>query len=223
MNNKPNKKCIIIGAGDFYESCINKGSDDLLVVADGGYNNYLLAKDFNINDIDYLVGDFDSLELDDNIKSKIKNIVKLNIIKDDTDILDAIKLGFSNGYNQFVIYGALGKRFEHSLANIYCLSYIKENGGNGIIIDRDTNIMVIKNEKVVFDKDYKRYFSMFSLDSTSKGVFIKNMKYELDDYEVKEYYSIGIDNEFIGKESYIEVKNGKLVLVFHNYKTGGRE
>ena len=36
---KPNRKCIIIGAGDFYEESINKGDNDLLIVADGGYNN----------------------------------------------------------------------------------------------------------------------------------------------------------------------------------------
>lgn len=61
-------RCIIIGAGDFNEKTIIKNSDDLLIIADAGYNNYLKLDNYNTSDIDLLIGDFDSLD----IKNKIK-------------------------------------------------------------------------------------------------------------------------------------------------------
>lgn len=210
------KRCIIIGAGDFNEVAINKQKEDLLIIADAGFYNYMKAKDYNIENIDILIGDFDSLNLNNDIKNKINNIITLDPIKDDTDILDAIKVGFKNGFTDFILYGVLGKRIEHTLGNISCLSFIKENHGDGLIIDNNTVLRVIENERFTFDDSFKGYFSMFSLKTISYGVNIHNMKYELNNYDVKECFPIGVDNEFIGKESYIEVKNGKLLLIYHN-------
>ena len=209
------KKCIIIGAGDFSEKIIIKDRFDLLIVADGGYYNFLKLDNANINDIDILIGDFDSLNRNElKIKDATK-IITLNTIKDDTDILDAAKYGLEMGYKEFYIYGALGGRIEHSIANIGVLSYLKDKNANGYLLDNKKIIRVIKNERILFDEYNKGYISAFSMYEKSSGVTMKNLKYELNDYTICENYPIGIDNEFIGKESYIEVKDGKLLLIYN--------
>ena len=208
------KKCIIIGAGDFNEKSILKNKDDLLIIADGGYNNYLKLDNYNLDDIDLLIGDFDSLDINNIKLSSNTKIIKLNPIKDDTDIVDACKYGLDIGYNEFYIYGCLGKRLEHSIANIQVLSYLKDHNSNGYLIDLNKVIRVIKNEKISFDSSYKGYVSIFSLYTKSSGVTLRNLKYELDNYDLYENFPLGIDNEFIEKESSIEVKDGKLLIIY---------
>ena len=209
------KKCIIIGAGDFNEISINKNIGDLLIVADAGYKNFLKCSNLNLEDIDILVGDFDSMRLEDMNLSSNTYIHKLNAIKDDTDIVDACKDGIEKGYKYFEIYGALGGRIEHSIANIGVISWLKEMNKEAIIKDQNKILRIIKNEKVEFDESYNGYFSCFSLVTESYGVNIKNMKYELNDYTLKESFPLGIDNEFVNKKSVVEVKNGKLLLIYN--------
>lgn len=209
------KKCIIIGAGDFREKEIIKNKDDLLIVADGGYLNFLKLDNYSLDDIDILIGDFDSLDIKNILLNSKTKIIKLNPIKNDTDIVDACKYGLDMGYNEFYIYGCLGKRLEHSIANIQVLSYLKDHNSNGYLIDLNKVIRVIKNELISFDSSYKGYISVFSLYTKSSGVTLKNLKYELDNFELCENFPLGIDNEFIGLDSSIEVKDGKLLIIYN--------
>lgn len=208
-------KCIIIGAGEFNEKVIGKNSDDLLIVADGGYYNYLKLENNKDLFIDILIGDFDSLDLQKvNIDSRTK-ILKLYPVKDDTDVLDAVKYALDMGYNEFYIYGALGKRVEHSIANIGVLSYIKDHNANGFLFDDKKVIRVVKNERIILDSKYSGYISIFSMYEKSSGVTVKNLRYELNNYDLYENYPLGIDNEFIGKSASIEVKKGKLLVIYN--------
>lgn len=208
-------KCIIIGAGEFNEKVIEKKEGDLLIVADGGYYNYLKLENNKDLFIDILIGDFDSLDLQKvNIDSRTK-ILKLYPVKDDTDVLDAVKYALDMGFNEFYIYGALGKRVEHSIANIGVLSYIKDHNANGFLFDDKKVIRVVKNERIILDSNYTGYISVFSMYEKSLGVTIKNLRYELNNYDLYENYPLGIDNEFIGKSASIEVKKGKLLVIYN--------
>ena len=209
------KKCIIIGAGDFNEKIINKNKDDLLIIADGGYYNCLKVSNFSLDNIDVLIGDFDSLDKKNIELSNNTKIVTLNPIKDDTDIIDACKYGLKEGFNEFYIYGCLGKRIEHSIANIQVLSFLKDNNANGYLLDDSLVIRVLRNESINLDKNYKGYITILSLTNESKGVTLKNLKYELNDYNMTNKFPLGIDNEFIGKESFVEVKNGEILLIYN--------
>ena len=208
-------KCIIIGEGEFNEKTIEKKHGDLLIVADGGYYNYLKLENQKDLFIDILIGDFDSLDLQKvNIDCKTK-ILKLYPVKDDTDVLDAVKYALDMGFNEFYIYGALGKRVEHSIANIGVLSYIKDHNANGFLFDDKKVIRVVKNERIILDSNYSGYISIFSMYEKSSGVTIKNLRYELNNYDLYENYPLGIDNEFIGKSASVEVKKGKLLVIYN--------
>ena len=208
-------KCIIIGAGEFREKEIIKEKDDLLILCDAGYNNYLKLDNHNIEDIDLLIGDFDSLDRDSVKLSEKTKIITLYPKKNDTDVLDACIYGLDKGYKDFHIYGCLGGRIEHSFANIQILSYLKEKKANGLLIDNGKIIRILKNESLYLSSKYNGYISIFSLIDESKGVTLRNLKYELMNSTLKESYPIGIDNEFINKESFIEVKNGKVLLIYN--------
>lgn len=203
-------KCIIVAASDFTQEILKKEQNDLLIVADAGYLNFKKIKNLNDFDIDLLIGDFDSL----NIIPENVPIRKLNPIKDDTDVLDAIKYALGLGYKEFELYGCIGGRIEHSLANISALAFLKENNANGKIINDKQIIEILENEKREFSDEYKDYISMFSFSNESL-ISLKGFKYDLKDYLLKSSFPLGIDNEFMGKNSVIEVEKGKVLIIYY--------
>lgn len=203
-------KCIIIAASDFNQECIIKEENDLLIVADAGYMNFEKIKNLNNDDIDLLIGDFDSLNnLPDNVK-----IRRLNPIKDDTDVMDAIKHALALGYKEFELYGCIGGRIEHSLANISTLGFIKINNAHGRIINGNQVIELLDEEEIEFDENYQGYISVFAF-SNEVVLSLHNFKYNLEYYKLLNTFPLGIDNEFIGRYSKIEIHKGKALIIYY--------
>ena len=198
-------RCIIVGAGEFLEKKIDINENDYIIAADGGYKHCL-----SVNVMPHLVvSDFDSYHED------IQDVEVIRCVpeKDDTDMLLAIHEGIKRGCDEFVIYGALGGRLEHTFANIQCLKYLCEQGFVAKMISKDCCVQVIR-DVIEFNKENKGYISVFSLSDLSV-VTIENLKYTLDHGKLNTSYPLGIDNEFIGKKSKITVHEG-FVLVITN-------
>lgn len=225
-------RCIIIGAGDLTVGNIPLKEDDYVIAVDGGIN-YCSVLEI---EPDFMIGDFDSvseeqreailalynqLEEAENCENKTdykgnnchKRIEILNPMKDDTDMLAAIKHALALGYKDFLLYGGTGGRLEHTFANIQCLLYLKNHDAKGYLMDGNGMIFVMQNESVTLRNTLEGYMSMFALSGKAEGVTIKNMKYELDNATITNDFPIGISNEFIGKEATLEVKNGEVVVM----------
>lgn len=207
--------CIIVGAGDFTVSPPGKKEGDLWIAADGGYLYCRIME----TEPDLFLGDMDSLE--ENLREEIlqrqrsgdSRIMVLPEEKDDTDMLAAVRIGLERGYREFYLYGAMGGRIEHSMANIQCLHYLKNCGAKGYIMDGNTMLTVIKDETVEFQPSMEGYLSVFALEEKAVGVTIEGLKYPLSHTELKNDYPLGISNEFIGKKSSVSVEKGTLLLV----------
>ncbi|MBR6477169.1 MAG: thiamine diphosphokinase [Lachnospiraceae bacterium] len=210
-------KCIMIGAGDLTVSELKKGVGDLCIALDGG----LGYCDFLRIEPDFIIGDFDSVTEEENRallaieESFPERVIRLKPEKDDTDMLYGLKYAMELGYKDFRLYGATGGRFDHTLANIQCLLYLKNNGCTGYLMDGNGMIMVLKNETVRFQANLEGTLSLFSLGSCARGVTIKGLKYELKDAEITNDFPVGISNEFLGKESEITVCDGEVVCMIH--------
>lgn len=203
-------KAYIVGAGKHYGEVFSPQKEDLVIAADGGFD-YL--QKMNIR-CDIVIGDFDSVK----DYPEHNNVIKLNPIKDETDMLSAINIAIEKGYKRFDIYGGLGGRISHSMANIQLLSNLAKRGYVGYLYGQNEEITVIKDSYITFDKDMRGYISVFSLVEESFGVYETNLKYTLDNYTMKNDYAIGVSNEFIGKEARIEVKDGILLIIVEKNK-----
>ena len=121
---KAMKRCIIFAAGqmDITPLLPQQFSDeDYIIAADAGIKN--AAK---LSVVPHLVmGDMDSLEK----KDVPEGAILFPVRKDDTDLMLAIKKGVELGYSDFLIYGALGGRLDHTYASIQSLSYLSEKDG----------------------------------------------------------------------------------------------
>ena len=200
------KRCIIVGGGDFEPSLLpSKGECDLLIAADSGYA--ALEKMGVLPDL--CIGDFDSL----GYEPAECPVFRLPVEKDDTDMLAALKHGLALGYRDFRIYAGTGGRFDHTLANIQCLLYLKNHDATGYLVDGTGMILVLQNEAVHLNRKLEGTLSLFALGKEAKGVTIQGMKYTLEDYTLTNDYPIGISNEFIGEEACISVEDGELVCM----------
>ena len=209
------KRAVIIGAGDISVSSIPLKEEDLVIAADGGY---VYCKMLGIVP-DIILGDLDSVEEEDAreiaeiYKQDPERVVLLPSEKDDTDTLAAIRVGLSEGCKQFLIYGGQGGRLEHTIANIQCLKFLKEQGAVGYLMDGTGMVLVAQNETVRFKKEMEGYLSLFAMDAKAEGVTIRNMKYELDNAFITNSFPVGVSNEFIGEEGEITVKEGTVCII----------
>lgn len=204
------KRCIIVGAGEFHEKSWNYDKEDYLIAADGGFEH---LRRMGIMP-DLLIGDMDSIEQE--CSSPGVTIKRLPREKDDTDMLAAIKEGLAQDYKEFIIYGALGgERIDHSLANIQCLLYLYNHGATGILYGARDRIELLCNDRINYPASMRGMVSVFAFSQDAEGVTEQGLKYSIQDTTIKMEFPIGISNEFIGRESMIEVKNGMLLICIH--------
>lgn len=197
--------CYIIGAGEVDKLDFVKNEDDFVICADGG----LAYAEKNGIVPDLKVGDFDSFG---SIPGG-ENVIVHPTEKDETDSYLAIQCGIERGYSEFVMYGMLGGRIDHSLANIQLLSYLANENKHGVLVGTNAEIEVIKDAEREFNSDEKGILSVFSFSDVSEGVTISNLKYEVEDVSISSSFPIGVSNEFIGKKGKVSVKNGTLLLI----------
>ena len=197
--------CHIVGAGEMGGARIDYKEGDYLIAADGGYRE-VIAQGLKP---DLAVGDFDSL----GTVPENEEVVQHPVMKDDTDMMLAVKLGFEKGYKKFFIYGALGGRLDHTLANIQTVMYIANRGGQGWIIG-DCCITAIHNGEARFRADAEGVISVFCLSGEAKGVSIEGLLYPLHDHTMLSDIALGVSNEFTGSPSCVSVKEGTLVIHF---------
>lgn len=208
-------KCILIGAGDLTMGELTVANDDYVIAVDGGLSYCSIL---NVEP-DLILGDFDSVSEQEKLaveqlkRTVSEKICQLPVCKDDTDMLAAIKKGLELGYTDFRIYAATGGRFDHTLANIQCLLYLKNHGAVGYLVDGTGMVLVLQNESVRFRKELEGTMSLFALTGEAKGVNIRGMKYPLENAVITNDFPIGISNEFIGEAAEVSVEDGELVCM----------
>ena len=211
------KKCILVCAGDFEPRDLRKEDGDCIIAVDNGLT-YLTQMGVLP---DYCLGDFDSLlpegrrVLEEIRREDPSRIVTLPVAKDDTDTMAAVRFGLKLGYLRFDLYGTLGgARIAHTLANLQVLNFIKNNGGQGYLMDTNQMLFLIRNETKEFHEGFAGRFSMFAVEPKITGVTIRGMKYEIEDVVLTNDFPIGCSNEIeAGKRASVTVGNGTALVV----------
>lgn len=212
--------CLIVGAGPLV--ALGDGTTlpthDMCIAADGGVTS--LQKLGLTPDI--IVGDFDSVSLGSATASLAtthrSSVVTLPACKDDTDMLSAVKLGWQRGARIFHIFGALGGRVDHTLANVQLLTFLARNGATGVLYSESQCITAIHNASLYFepwDAPEHAYVSLLAAGDTAQGVSIQGLRYELSEGSINYGEITTVSNEFVsGQAASIEVRNGSVTVVF---------
>lgn len=199
-----NGVCYIFGAAEGMPSSFVKNNGDLVIAADAGYERLLRYGTLP----DIAVGDFDSL----GYVPECSEIIKHPVRKDDTDTVLAVKTGLERGYKRFVIYGGVGGRTDHTIANLQTLSYLSNRGAVGFLCGNGVTYTAVTNSSLRFKPCPRGTVSVFSATSVCEGVYISGLSYELTDAVLNFDFPLGVSNEFCGKASEIGVKSGTLTV-----------
>lgn len=206
-------RCVIVSAGelrDYARTRVFLREGDFFVFCDGGLAH---ADGLGIKP-DLVVGDFDSC--DAGVLAKWQDsceIVQLPREKDDTDTLFAVKLALEKGFDDFLLLGAMGGRFDHALGNVSILLYLQGLGKKALLVD-DYSVMQIAGSEPLLIEDSCSYFSVLTVAGDVSGVNIKNAKYPLENASLSSDFQLGISNEVLpGKVAQVSVEHGRVLVV----------
>lgn len=205
------KAYIFIG-GNLSENAIPQkiDGDALVICADSGYDN---AKKFGLAErADFVVGDFDSTS--ERAFPSRTEIVRVPAEKDDSDTQLALDIAIEHGADEISILGGLSGRLDHTLANIYLVKALYENGVRASICDGDNRVRYIERSSVLIPKSEYKYFSLLPSGEKVTGVSIDGAKYPLK--KAKLYAkspSLAISNEVVGNVAMVSCVRGGLFVL----------
>lgn len=185
---------------------------DLIIAADGGANH---CNSLQIQP-DLVVGDLDSIDpaLLASYTRKDIAIKKYPAAKDKADLELAIDHGLALGAKKIHIFGALGGRWDMSLANILLLaspSYrqleLSLSYGNSfmrMLWPGTTEIAGEPGQRV----------SLLALGQDAKEVSLSGFLYPLQSGKISFASSLGVSNVLVKEKAQISFSTGTLLLVF---------
>ena len=198
--------CYIVGAAPA-EALPEVREGDFLIAADRGYDALRRAGIAP----DLIMGDFDSL----GYTPEGENVLPHSPIKDDTDLLLAIRWAMERGWRRFVIYGALGgNRLDQTVASFQTLRFLADHGAKGRLVGDGWNVALLQNAALRFPSTASGWLSLFVSGEEARGVTLRGLKYELTDAALTCGMPLGVSNEFLGCEARIAVADGALFVLW---------
>ncbi|WP_028235956.1 thiamine diphosphokinase [Pseudobutyrivibrio sp. MD2005] len=196
---------------EFLKNVISESSEARFIIAcDKGYEHVIAAG----AKPDVIIGDFDSASQGEPEPACSGKIIKLNPIKDDTDIEAALRYAFDNTEGDITILGALGGRVDHSLGNIALLGMGLKEGRKVYLVDETNRLQMIgAGMKLVIKKDeqYGKYVSVFPYYG-SAVVTMEGFKYPLKNAKLEGFNTLTVSNEIVDTNATISLECGYLLV-----------
>lgn len=201
--------CVIFGAGEYADTAPALPPDAYIIAADGGYDK---CREYGLVP-DLLIGDLDSLHT---ALQTDTAVVKLPTEKDVTDTDAAVAQGLAHGCGEFILLGCAGGRPDHTLANISLMKRLSLEGIRVTMYGTGHTYTAVTDGTLSLPAKEKGYVSVFSLSDKSTGVSEKGMKYSPDNITLTDTFALGVSNEFTGKDIYVTVRQGTLLVIYEN-------
>lgn len=213
--------CQIWGAGQYYGQESALPDADMVIAADGGADE--AAARGVVPDL--VVGDFDSIAAanrptpadpdqgdgataalsapSSSLSRKPSAAARYRHLpaeKDDTDMLAAVKLSWEAGCRIFQIYGGLGKRMDHTLANLNLISMVAASGGRACLYGDRMIVTAISRGSLSFAPWHcgdRAMVSVLSATDRSEGITERGLKYQVEGMTMTNLEVTGVSNEFL--------------------------
>lgn len=205
-------KTIIIGNSDIEDyDIVREYFDEAFIIAcDGGVKhcrNMMLIPDV-------MIGDFDSANVQDADFFRNQGVPKLEypVKKDKTDMELAVGYAIEKDADEIYILGGLGRRFDHSLANVHILLSPIRKGIKACLLD-EHNIITLVEDNIEILGEKGQTLSLIPFTTKVSGITTKNMEYPLTDASMEIGSSLGVSNVMTEDTAYLSVKEGIIILI----------
>ncbi len=204
--------CALVGATYFNEQDFlaryNSGLFDCVIAVDAGF---AALEACNVVP-DMAVGDFDSL----GYVPRCKRVSRYPVHKDMSDMEIGFTKALNFKYDEVYVYGGIGGRLDHTIANMQLFASYSERGLfiTGIADTFALRVLTGPDAFVLPDGLDRGTVSVFSASDRCEGVIERGLEYSLDDEPLTNRTSLGLSNELIGEEASIAVESGTLYIFY---------
>ena len=184
----------------------------LVVAADGG-SRHCLA----LGVVPHVViGDMDSTTAEDlrKLEEKGTSVCRHPVRKDKTDLELALELAAERGAREVLVFGALGMRWDMTLANMMVLTAPSMAGTRLILVDGDTRMTVLRggSRTILFGRPGD-VVSLVPAGSPVGGITLRGFEYPLAGARMEAGSTLGISNALVGERATIEIQEGPLFCI----------
>ncbi|NLA40547.1 MAG: thiamine diphosphokinase [Smithella sp.] len=199
-----------LGNVDFFRRKLNQTGHFLMICCDGGARH--LAGAGLVPDV--LIGDMDSLlpEQRELYEQQGAQLIRYPTGKDFTDTALALDYALGLRPERIQIWGALGGRIDHALANLFLLIRGKEAGVAVCLLDEYGETFVPLHD-AVFENAEGCLVSLLALSSRVEGVSLEGFAYPLEEGTFELSESRGVSNIIVSRRARIHVRSGHLLVV----------
>lgn len=191
--------------------------DDLLISADGGLR-YFRALGLTPH---VLVGDLDSLGPNEAaaLAAAGVRVERFPARKDETDLELALRLALAEGTRDLVIFGALGGRWDQTLANLLLLAHPDFRAARVRLLDGVQQIYLIQGSTIIEGQPGDTV-SLIALSGDALGLNTDGLEYPLTNGTLRFGSTLGISNVLAAPRATVTVKAGLVVCVVIGHQDG---
>lgn len=185
---------------------------DLIIAADGGG---LYCLQLGIKP-DLVVGDFDSLseEAQEQLQAGGATFERHPAHKDKTDLELAIYAALERGAGEMIVFGALGARWDMSLANLLMLANPAFRTAHIELVDGEQRVLLIRSgETRVLTGNPGDIVSLVPLAGDARRITTQGLEYLLSEGELKYGEARGVSNVLLQRQASISVQEGDLLCI----------
>lgn len=161
------------------------------------------------------LGDFDSVTAEEmeEIRRGSDAVQECDPVdKDWTDTELAFNWALERQPQEIVLLGALGTRFDHSLANVHLLLRGLEQDVPCRIVDKHNEVRVVANTARLRRGRFT-HVSLLPLSPVVTGITLEGFQYPLHDATLRIGQSLGISNVLLGEEGTVQLRDGWLLVI----------
>lgn len=187
--------------------------EDLVIAADGGSR---LCRRWNVVP-QVVIGDLDSIDPVDltRLENQGVEIIRHPARKDETDLELALALAGQRQAHEIIILGALGQRWDMTLANVMLLTAGFLNGIPVRLLDGgDTMFLLQGGNTIDLAGEPGDTLSLVPLTAAPAGITLQGLEYPLTNATLERGATRGISNVLNASSARLALGEG-LLLVIH--------
>ncbi|MBW6486081.1 MAG: thiamine diphosphokinase [Syntrophobacterales bacterium] len=199
-----------LGGREFFRLKLAEKVPEAVICADGGARHLEMVGRIP----DLVVGDMDSIDLGTlrRYEELGCRIVRHARRKNETDTELALQEALALEPREVWIWGALGKRLDHTLANLSLLSRGLKQAVLIKLVDQWCEVFMIAREAVL-EGEKGQTVSLLPVTPKVTGVALSGFEYPLKNSEMEMGYPYGVSNRLIENRGLIEIGSGLLLAI----------